>query len=180
MIRLPRPCYFARLADEAWSWLSFRCELDRCCCCRPRFQAAKPLCCFRSEEDEAYRFFWDSSFDGHAVVHVGRQHDKMTLRRDTMMVRWDTWSIDSRAPHNLVLPSADWQRLQYALDTADFWSLASHSDEMGFDGADWLIEGRHGDSYHSVSRWSPTGPIHDLGRAFFDLSGPPLATVTLY
>ncbi|MDI3469998.1 MAG: hypothetical protein OJF62_002061 [Pseudolabrys sp.] len=180
MIRLPRPCYFAQLPDDTWSWLSFRCELDRCCCCRPRFEAAKPLCRFRAEEDEAYRFFWRSSFDGHAVVHIGRWHHNIMLRPDTMMLRWGTGSTDSKAPRNLALSPADWQRLQHALDAAGFWSLAPHSDEMGLDGADWLIEGRHGDSYHAVSRWSPTGPIHDLGRVFFDLSGPPLAAITLY
>jgi hypothetical protein len=51
---------------------------------------------------------------------------------------------------------------------------------MGFDGADWLIEGRHGDSYHSVSRWSPTDAVFDLGQIFFRLAGSPLAGVTLY
>jgi hypothetical protein len=33
------------------------------------------------------------------------------------------------------------------------------------------------DVYRAIRRWSPEGVIHDLGRAFFDIPGPPIADI---
>jgi hypothetical protein len=54
------------------------------------------------------------------------------------------------------------------------------AQETGLDGAQWLIEGRRGQTYHAIDRWSPRGTVHDLGSLFFDLAGPPLAGIDLY
>jgi hypothetical protein len=34
--------------------------------------------------------------------------------------------------------------------------------------------------YRAIKRWSPGGAIHDLGRTFLDLAGPPVADIDLY
>jgi hypothetical protein len=131
----------------------------------------EPLCRSRLTEHEAYRFFWDSSFDGHAVVHIGRKGELVTLRRQAF------W----QAPCSVALSLPDWSKLQQALEIAEFWSPRPDSElAVGLDGADWLIEGRRGDTYHAIHRWSPEGAIHDLGRVFFELAGPPLSGVRLY
>jgi hypothetical protein len=77
------------------------------------------------------------------------------------------------APH-------DWDTLQRALEASDFWALDTQDKRLGLDGAQWLIEGRRGDTYHSISRWSSRGAVGDLGRLFFALAGPPLTDVRLY
>jgi hypothetical protein len=41
---------------------------------------AKPLCCTMRIEAEVYRFTLRSSFDGTAVVRIGRQGNEITLR----------------------------------------------------------------------------------------------------
>jgi hypothetical protein len=162
------------MPDQSALWLEFHNELVRCNCCRAHVWADKPLCHFRLDEEEGYRFVWDSSFNGEVIIHIGRQGEKIILR-------WDyRWFTASNAPRNLELPFGDWRTLQRALDEVDFWSLAPTCSKSGLDGANWLIEGRRDDTYHAISRWSPTGPIHDLGRVFFALAGMPLATVTLY
>jgi hypothetical protein len=76
------------------------------------------------------------------------------------------------------LTLADWGRLQEAL-------IAALDEEgpllRGLDGAFWTIEGRRKDIFRAVSRWSPRDEaVHDLGRLFFDLAGPPLVEIKLY
>ena len=59
-------------------------------------------------------------------------------------------------------------------------ALERHGEAHGLDGAYWTIEGRRKDIFRAVHRWSPHGAIHDLGRLFFALAGPPLAEAGLY
>jgi hypothetical protein len=87
--------------------------------------------------------------------------------------------------------------VQKALIAANFWTLdpdgvdwqiernprrkvAAISTSPRLDGSDWLIEGRRKDIYRAVSRWSPRGAVYDLGKLFFELTGPPLAEVRIY
>jgi hypothetical protein len=83
-------------------------------------------------------------------------------------------------PATMALTPDAWEKLQQALNAAQFWALSTAGEEVGLDGAQWLIEGRRGQTYHAIDRWSPRGAVHDLGRLFFDLAGPPLAGVELY
>jgi hypothetical protein len=81
------------------------------------------------------------------------------------------------------LTLADWGRLQEALIAASFWALDPDEGPLarGLDGAFWTIEGRRKDIFRAVSRWSPCDElVHDLGRLFFDLAGPPLAEIRVY
>jgi hypothetical protein len=76
---------------------------------------------------------------------------------------------------------ADWAKLQKAIGASGFWSLDCDCDSIGgFDGAQWLIEGRHGSIFHAVHRWSPGGAFQELGRRFFALAGPPLVGINPY
>jgi hypothetical protein len=50
----------------------------------------------------------------------------------------------------------------------------------GLDVSDWLIEGHHKDICRAVSSWSPDRAIYDLGKLFFELTGPPLSEVRIY
>jgi hypothetical protein len=145
-------------------------------CCRPALLGTEePLCRSRATEDEAYRFFWSSSFDGRAMVCVGCKGDAVALRWN-----WGLVITDQKTCGTMALPATDWSTLCRALDAAKFWSLDASENRYGLDGANWLIEGRRKDIYHAVRRWSPYGEIHDLGRLFFAMAGSPLADVKLY
>jgi hypothetical protein len=139
---------------------------------RPATSSASedPLCRSQQTEPEAYRFIWHSSFDGNALIHVTRRGDAIALR----------WKRMFSGLASVALSLNDWEKLQPALMISNFWSLDTADERVGLDGAQWLIEGRRGDIYRSVERWSPQGEVHNLGRLFFALAGPPLASVELY
>jgi hypothetical protein len=55
-----------------------------------------------------------------------------------------------------------------AVDNFGFWKLPARrdpKDEIGVDGARWIMEGSKDGRYHVVDRWSPPAddPIHSLG-----------------
>jgi hypothetical protein len=72
-VKLPDDCPYASLSEFD---LENEVNVARCCrAARPYRIVAPdepPLCCSRREETEAYRFFWDSSFNVDAVVHIVR------------------------------------------------------------------------------------------------------------
>jgi hypothetical protein len=175
-MKLPDDCPFAKMP------LQFpETEMHRFDCCRAGATGyfigeEDPLCRSQQTEHETYRFTWRSSFDGDAVIQITRKGDSVGLR-----------SRLSRSPLRIKVPTLpvalslhDWEKMQKALMVSNFWSLDTADDRLGLDGAQWLIEGRHGDNYHRVERWSPRGAVRDLGCLFFALAGPPLADVKLY
>ena len=135
----------------------------------------EPLCRTAGREAEAYRFVWRSSFDGNATVRIGRQGNEVVLQW-----RYDHWLRAPAAPAGAALSAGDWVRFRETLIAANFWAVDPADELQGLDGAQWLIEGRRGNVYRAVSRWSPQGELHALGRLFFILAGPPLSKVKLY
>lgn len=172
-MKLPVDCRYAGMA-------SFNFVPQEVDCCRVHgwlLGAEEPLCRSRPKESEVYRFIWHSSFDGNAVVSIGRNAEAIMLRWKYACFRV---AAADDAPPVVALPAADWQGLQDCLNAARFWSLDSTDESLGLDGAQWLIEGRREDAYQAVARWSPARAIYDLGCLFFALAGVPLARVELY
>jgi len=89
-----------------------------------------PLC--RSWGTEVYRFTWDSSFDGNAVVRIARFSDEIMLSR---VYRPSHFARTERSDASLTV--ADWARLQDALIAANFWVLEPHGEAHALDGAYW-------------------------------------------
>jgi hypothetical protein len=174
-MKLPHSCPFERAADQR-----FGSEPHRSDCCRVQsshLSDEPPLCRFRDTESEVCRFLWRSSFNGGAFVQIARRGESVELRSRVLgrsRLRREEPLVSGTLSPN------DWEKLQQALAISDFWSLDATDDRIGLDGAQWLIEGRRGNIYHSVDRWCPRGAIYDLGRLFFALAGPALAHIQLY
>jgi hypothetical protein len=51
-----------------------------------------------------------------------------------------------------------------ALDSAQFWKAPTADCQLiGYDGVQYLVEGRSGANYHAINRWSPdVGAVHNL------------------
>jgi hypothetical protein len=75
---------------------------------------------------EVYRFTWHISFDGDAVVRIGRQGGEITLRWTD---RWYTLCGDERPFVALTLAGP--ARVQAALIAMSFWSLDAEKRRLG-------------------------------------------------
>lgn len=171
-MELPDSCSFARTKVSEIDAN----EMERSQCCRRLGwywldSPEEPLCRSRQTEEEAYRFSWRSSFHGNVCVHVGRNGQSIRLR----------WHAPWAPPTSALLSQNNWNDLQKAIGAANFWSLKSDPDLIdGFDGALWLVEGRHGRIFHAVQCRSPGAAIRNLGRLLFVLAGPPLGRIDPY
>ncbi|HLY56430.1 MAG TPA: hypothetical protein VKS60_12790 [Stellaceae bacterium] len=168
--RGPDGCKFPTRRDE-----TLHAEAARCCRAAlggSHFQMDEPpLCQSLGSEDEVYRFTWKSSFDGDAVVRIGRVGTRSSAS-------W--WKSFTRMERHVELVLADWDHLQHAVHHAAFWTQGEGIEaSLGLDGATWLFEGRRADEFWCFKRWSPMGPLAELGRVFFELAGPPLSNVQL-
>jgi hypothetical protein len=171
-MKLPDNCSFVNTAANEDNLD----EINRSECCR-RFDrfwtnfSEEPLCRSREKEKEVYRFSWRSSFDGDACVRITR--DDKSIR--------SLWRKFGGSAAIAPLSVIDWNRVKTAITVTGFWSIEPESADIdGFDGAQWLIEGRRGDIYHAVQLWSPGGAIQELGRLLFAIAGPPLAGFNPY
>jgi len=154
-------------------------ETQSCNCCRARSWLCSdepPLCQGRETEAEVYRFLWESSFNGAALVRIARAGD--IFRLNSRFLRYSRLYLDEPTV-SIALSSNEWARLQQELTASSFWTLNETDRRMGFDGSNWLIEGRHGNAYKWVERWSPQGAIRDLGLCFFALAGVPYSQIKL-
>ena len=111
----------------------------------------EPLCRSLNTEIEVYRLDWSSSFDGDALIRIGREDDRISLQA---MYRRGSFSSD-QVERDIVLSIDDWNRLQDALIDASFWALDMRHDRVGFDGATWTMEGRRKEIYCSRSDGVP-------------------------
>jgi hypothetical protein len=69
-MKLPPDCRYAVLLD--WTSWDDREEMYRTNCCRAHGFLEEPLCRSWPMAKEVYRFIWESSFNGRAIVQVNR------------------------------------------------------------------------------------------------------------
>jgi hypothetical protein len=69
--------------------------------------------------------------------------------------------------------AAERRKIVRAIHDAGFWNMPTVDYERrGFDGTEYILEGRSGDRYRVVHRWSPeSGTFHDLCRSFMRVAG---------
>src|SRR6185503_15892511 len=127
----------------------------------PLRQAHEPsLSCGASSADETYRFTWLRTFHAPVIVRVSRSGDRRELTAVVLSGAggYEPGTVERKMERPL--QPAEWRRLTAALALSGFWKLPLRDPQSsGADGARWLVEGRRGDEYHLVDRWSP-----DRGR----------------
>ncbi|MFZ5791051.1 MAG: hypothetical protein ACOY3L_10155 [Pseudomonadota bacterium] len=130
------------------------------------------LACGDWQGAEAYRILWLNALWHPVAIRVGRRGSEIEL------VATQLSGIASADPGVILaqvrktLPVSQWYRLTDAVRHSEFWSLPTSGNMYGLHGEQWVVEGRRGDAYHIVDRWSPgAGAYRDLGVLFFDLAG---------
>lgn len=131
------------------------------------------LSCGPSNDDETYRFLWLRTFHKPIAVRIVRSVNGVQLTAVELSGAggYNPGSILKQIHKSL---SADqWQTLISAIEACKYWSQPSGEDNnIGADGAQWIVEARRGHAYHVVDRWTPhDGVYHSLGLLFLDLAG---------
>jgi hypothetical protein len=102
---------------------------------------------------ETYRFVWTRHLRNPVAVRVTRAGADVAV----VSLQADERDPASKRRHEFTVSGEVWTALRAHLDAADFWNMAGDpaEGERGLDGADWVLEGRRANIYHSVVRWEP-------------------------
>lgn len=108
------------------------------------------------ESTETYRFLWLRSFHHPIFVRVERYN--------RYNIKIFTKELDGAGGYQPGKPfrsgefeiyENEWNEFLALLDKADFWKMSSENEDLGPDGAQWILEGVKESRYHVVDRWSP-------------------------
>ncbi len=111
---------------------------------------------FQKADIEIYRFTWLRTFHHPYVVTIIFD----SLGKGKVIIKM-TDGAGGYAPGNLKrndtlqLDEKTIKTIKIKFDKISFWTLATHNDDDGKDGAEWILEVRNKDKYHMVKRWSP-------------------------
>ncbi|MGH2507846.1 MAG: hypothetical protein ACRDHZ_10665 [Ktedonobacteraceae bacterium] len=53
------------------------------------------------------------------------------------------------------LDKKTWEEFIKKVNEIDFWNSTINREESGLDGSEWILEGKSGNKYHVVDRWTP-------------------------
>lgn len=107
------------------------------------------------ESQESYRFLWLRSFHHPVAVRVWRSDGGQFLNVKQLN------GAGGYEPGKLItnqtrqLTNAEWDGFVSLLDHSCYWQLPAEIDDMGSDGAQWILEGTREGRYHVVDRWTP-------------------------
>jgi hypothetical protein len=120
---------------------------------------------------EAYRFLWLRSFHHPVAVRVWTSCDGhfINLKQLNGQGGYEPGKLitDQTRP----LTNAEWDRFVSLLDRSCYWQLPPKIDDMGLDGAQWMLEGVKEGRYHVVDRWTPqSGDFREACLYLLELS----------
>jgi hypothetical protein len=117
--------------------------------------AEQSLLSYPESQAESYRFLWLRSFHHPVAVRVWRSDGGLFLNVKQLS------GAGGYEPGRLItnqtrqLTNAEWDDFVGLLDHSCYWQLPAEIDEMGNDGAQWILEGAREGRYHVVDRWTP-------------------------
>jgi hypothetical protein len=126
-----------------------------------------------TSSNENYRFIWIRSFHHPLIIRIEKRKERFTLY-------WKEWSGeggyswgDIVVDDKKLIDEITWETFLKKLALAKFNRMSTVSkDIIGFDGAQWVLEGKTPTTYHVVDRWSPSGtPFFDCCNYLITLTG---------
>jgi hypothetical protein len=141
------------------------------------------LSCGPSPGPETYRFTWLRTFHHPIAVRVSWSHKGAELTSVELggAGGYEPGGILRKA--HRPLSTEAWSDLRNSVVSLKFWAMPTRlaDDSSGADGAQWILEGRRGDEYHVVDRWSPQkGRYRKVGLQFLRLAGIVVPTSEVY
>jgi hypothetical protein len=105
---------------------------------------------------EQYRFLWLRTFHRPIAVRIWKDGSEAELRvvRLSGAGGYDPGHIER--DDSFSITDKQWSHFLGLLNESSFWNFQSAESYLGgFDGSQWILEGRAADKYHVVDRWAP-------------------------
>jgi len=110
----------------------------------------------RLSGDPAYRFSYIPSFHATRVVVAFMDKERPTVIGKVLSGKGGYEPGRLLRVTRRVLSTDEWRLLERRLDNAGLWELPDKYSREGFDGAEWVLEGRNQGRYSLHDVWSPT------------------------
>ncbi|MCK6504900.1 hypothetical protein L6R53_16135 [Myxococcota bacterium] len=123
---------------------------------------------------QTYRFLWLRHWHAPLSVRVSRVGDQAVADLRVLERPSAAGPSRLRARRRVVLDAQDWTGLLDHLQAAGFWTAPTRDphDQLGPEGARWVIEGLDEGRVHVVDRFSPDDPaVVALGLYMVGLAG---------
>jgi hypothetical protein len=104
---------------------------------------------------EIYRFLWLRSFDHPIFVRVERRRHHIEIFTKELDGAGGYEPGKSLRTGNYNLTKEEWNKFTTLLESANYWNMPNENEDLGHDGAEWILEGVKENRYHIVDRWSP-------------------------
>jgi hypothetical protein len=113
----------------------------------------------------AYRFLWLRTFDAPIAVRLTLGQDaghELVWKVADGAGGYEGGDLDVEESRSVTDEEAE--AFLSLLERSGFWRLPSVGEQMGLDGARWILEGIQNGRYHLVDRWSPDENEEDAFR----------------
>jgi hypothetical protein len=122
---------------------------------------------------EVYRFTWLRTFHSPMVFRftvLDNGSATLIVRRGSGKGGYDPGVVDLRK--EITLTSGQVGELKKKLDDMSYWQKSTKLEEVGLDGAHWIVEANASGKYKIVDRWSAAdADIQAWGMQLITLSG---------
>lgn len=120
---------------------------------------------------ETFRFTWLRTFHRPIVIRAEKCDGTAVLYWKTSNGAGGYETGKPSLTKSRELSSEEWARLTKVIRAGNFWDLPSASvGELGFDGAQWVLEANQSGQYHVVDRWGG-GEIREMCLVLLRLTG---------
>ena len=122
----------------------------------------------KTQGSQSYRFLWLRTFHHPVAIRVDINADgtsRLTTKMTSGAGGYGPGKLIRNDVKTLTKERTDW--FLQVIEQNSFWKLPTRDEtRMGFDGAQWIVEGVKDGNYHIVDRWSPErGEIRAIGLA---------------
>ncbi len=117
----------------------------------------KPFACFE-EDEEVYRLLYLPSFEYPTSIRIWRDGNQYQMAIKQLSAELASEAVPDKIVFDVTRPLTveEWNNIQALLQKSNFWSMQSVDVRSpGLDGVTFLLEGKKGDKYHVVDRWTP-------------------------
>ncbi len=127
----------------------------------------------RDRDATVYRLLWLPSFHHPVCVRIARTAEGARLRARVLDGKGGYEPGRVAVDRNIALADEEWMTLDRHLEQAEFWAMTTRSADDGGveDGAQLIVEGIKGGTYHVVDRQMPDPAYNKLCRHMLDLTG---------